>query len=442
MEGIRCDEGMQGDRDRWARQRAAGLLRTRESSEQASYIELFFDLIMVFALNRLVGFVVEGAGSADSSIRWIAVGKALLLFVPLIWTWTITAYMTARFQPETTRARQSVLLTAFAMLVMGTSLTTAFDGGAIAFVLAYIVAQTGRVAILVWFLGAHPLRDLYYRNVSWFAVGAVFWIVGALTHGTGRLAFWGVAVAVELGSARLGWPLPGRGRERAWVWALRPHYLTERYQQLMLIALGESILSVGATFAGGRRQVTLNEILGLLVAFLTAVLLWRIYFHRAGLVLGDAVSQARDPAGVGRFAGSAHFVMIIGILGTSIGHGIVQTRPIGHSYPAWLAMILGGPACFLLGRTALELAVFARTSLRRWVGIAVLLAAGPPLLSAPPLVAASTAAAVLFGVVLGDSRQAAGRPPEQPEPGDRETNWLGITRLTKVIRWPPSRTRS
>lgn len=403
-------------------------MRTRESSEQASYLELFFDLVMVFALNRLVGFVVEGAGSADSSIRWIAVGKALLLFMPLIWTWTITTYVTARFEPETAKTQRSVLLTAFAMLVMGTSLTTAFDGGAIVFALAYAVAQAGRVAILVWVLGAHPLHELYYRNLAWFGVAAVFWVAGALTGGAGQLVLWGVAVTVELGSARLGWPLPRRGRERALVWALRPHYLTERYQQLTLIALGETILSVGATFASGRRNVTLNEILGLLVAFLTAVLLWRIYFHRAGLVLGDAVSRARDPARVGRFAGSAHFVMIIGIVGTSIGHGIVQTRPAGHSHPAWLAMILGGPACFLLGRAALELAVFARISLRRWVGIAVMLAAGPPLLAAPPLVAASIAAAVLFGVVLGDSRQAAGRPPEPPRPADREATWLRLAR--------------
>ncbi|WP_276469492.1 low temperature requirement protein A [Micromonospora tulbaghiae] len=419
---------MRRDHGWWTRGRAGGLLRTRESSQQATYLELFFDLIMVFALNRLVAFALNGAGSVDSSFEWIAVWKALLLFTPLIWAWTTTAYLTTRFEPYRGGTQQSVLLGAFAMLVMGTALPDAFDGAGLVFALAYVVAQTGRVLVLVRALGAHPLRDLYFRNLAWFSLAAVFWLIGAFTTGVEQMTLWSVAVVIELGSARLGWPLPGLGRERAWAWALRPHYLAERYQQLVLIALGETILSVGATFASGRGRITLTEIFGLLVAFLTAVLLWRIYFHRAGLVLGDAVSAARDPANLGRFAGSTHFVMIAGIMGTSIGHGIVQTRPTGHSYPAWLAMILGGPACFLLGRAALERAVFARISHRRWVGIAVLLAAGPPLLFAPPLVSAVIAAVVLFGIALVDSRQAARRPPEEPKPA-AEPAWLWPRRL-------------
>ncbi|MEV4542284.1 low temperature requirement protein A [Micromonospora echinaurantiaca] len=415
---------MTGDRRRWGRGRAVGLLRSEQSEQQASYVELFFDLVMVFALNRLVAFAVEGAGSADAAIRWASVGRVLLLFVPLIWTWTITAYITARFDPKASGTQSSILLTAFAMLVMGTALTGAFGGGGLVFALAYVFAQTCRVLVLGWSLGTHPLAWLYYRNLAWFGVAAMFWVGGALAADGARVLLWAVAVAVELGSAWLGWPLPRLGRERVSAWALRPHHLAERYQQLLLIALGETILSVGATFAVGRGRVGANEILGLLAAFLTAVLLWRIYFHRSGVVLGEAVAAARDPAEVGRFAGSAHLVMILGIVATSVGHGIVQTHPTGQSHPPWLAMILGGPACFLLGRAALERAVFARVSPRRWVGIAVLLAAGVPLLSAPPLVAAATATAVLFGIAVADTRRAARRPPEAPHPADSEATWL------------------
>ncbi len=399
-------------------------MRSRESAQQATYVELFFDLIMVFALNRLVAFAVDGAGTADGTIRWISVVRVLLLFAALIWAWTFTAYITARFDPEAAGTQWSILLTAFAMLVMGTSLTDAFGGGGLVFALAYVFAQTARVLVLDWALGAHPLAELYHRNLMWFGTAAVFWVLGGLSKGNAQVSLWAVAVAIELGSARLGWPLPGRGRQRATAWAIRPHHLAERYQQLLLLALGETILSVGATFAVGRGRVSGNEILGLLVAFLTAVLLWRIYFHRAGLLLGAAVAAARDRAQVGRFAGSTHVVMVGGIVAASVGHGIVQSQPVGHSYPAWLAMILGGPACFLLGRAALERAVFARISFRRWIGIAVLLAAGPPLLSAPPLVAAATAAVVLFGIAVADTRQAARRPAEKPNPADGEATWL------------------
>ncbi|MEV4197565.1 low temperature requirement protein A [Micromonospora globbae] len=420
---------MARDRERWSRGYGVALLRKRESAQQATYVELFFDLVMVFALNRLVSsgvadLEVPGQAPADYLARWAGLGRTLLLFAPLLWTWTITAYLTARFDPRTPALQRSTLVAAFAVLIMGTSVPHAFDGaGGLSFALAYTLNQVGRLLIFVYIIGAHPLGRLYVRATVWLAVGGAFWILGGLTTGGAQVVLWILAVIVDFGAARLGWPLPRLGRGRQAVWEMAPHHLAERYQQLMLIALGETILAVGITFTTNKDRPGGYESLGLLTAFVTTVLLWRIYFQRAGQVLGEAAVKARNPGKVGGFIASAHTLMIFGIVITAIGYELVQHHPLGYTFPAWLAMILGGPACFLVGRAALERAVFSRVSRRRWIGIGILLLTFLPLVAAPPLAAGVTAAAVLFGIAYVDTRRAAHRPPEEPHPLDARSNW-------------------
>jgi low temperature requirement protein LtrA len=434
---IGCDGRVAGSRRRRLdRGLGARLLRGSESRQQATYVELFFDLVMVFALNRLVahamsGLAAPGLESSDVAKRWAAIGQTLLLFAPLIWTWIITAYVTARFDPRVPQTQWVLLGTAFALLVMGTSVPYAFDGGGLTFALAFAITHVGRVLITSYFVRGHPLARMLLRPLLWSVPVALLWIIGALHSGSTRVTLWILAVAVDFCVTRLGWPLPHLGRGRESAWALSPHHLADRFQQLILIALGETILAVGIIYASGSSRPGGYESIGLVVAFVLAVLLWRIYFHRAGQVLGEAVATARDPAALGRFIGAAHVVMILGIMFVAIGHELIQSHPTGRTYPAWLVMILGGPACYLFGRAALERAVFDRVSPRRWAGIALLLATGAPLLAAPALVAGITAAVVLFGIALLDTLQSAGRPPELPHPAEARVNliwWRGTGR--------------
>lgn len=407
------------------------MLRGPESAQQATYVELFFDLVMVFALNRLVAYAesaLEGPGltSSDVARRWIAIGQILLLFAPLIWTWMLTAYVTARFDPRSPNTQLVVLGTAFALLVMGTSVPYAFDAGGLSFALAFAVTHVGRVLVTGYLVRGHKLARLLVRPMIWSVPVALLWIIGALNTGSARVTWWivavAVAVAVDVAGARLGWPLPRLGRGKDTAWALAPHHLADRFQQLLLIALGETILAVGIVYASKSDRPGGYQKVGLYLAFVVAILLWRIYFHRAGQLLGVAVASARDPASLGRFIGTAHVVMIIGIMFVAAGHVLIQNHPLGRIYPTWLAVIMGGPICFLLGRAALERAVFDRVSPRRWGAVALLIVAGVPLLAAPPLAAGITAAVVLFGIALLDDLRSAGCPPETPRPANALAN--------------------
>ncbi|MCF0094388.1 hypothetical protein B0E54_03233 [Micromonospora sp. MH99] len=191
-------------------------------------------------------------------------------------------------------------------------------------------------------------------------------------------------------------------------------HLPERHEQLLLIALGETVVSIGLTYA--HHPATLPATTALTITFLSAVLMWKIYYYRAGQLLADAVAMSSNRAAAGRVAGAAHLLLVLGIIAAAAGSEVVLARPDGRSHPAWLAVILGGPALFLIGRIRLEQVVFNRIATRRLVGIAALVLLAPPLSFAPPLFAAIAAAVVLLGVALADARRRVGRPPEPPSP--------------------------
>ncbi|SCL14502.1 Low temperature requirement protein LtrA [Micromonospora nigra] len=388
----------------------------RESAHQADYLELFFDLVLVFALNGLVNRIVPALTTDDLNVRWAALFQTVVLALPLLWLWTTTGHITSRFDPRRRLIQLVVLISALGLLIMGTSLPYAFSGRGLAFALPYVLLQAGRPLLFIFTLPVgDAVRALYLRSAIWFAGSAVLWIGGALTTEWRRVVLWTSAVAVDLIGARLNWPVRGLARLPASAWAVeRGRHLPERYQQLLLIALGETVLALGISYTN--EPATTETTIGLLTAYLTTVLLWRVYYHRSGEMLGEALDSVRGRNNLGRITGAAHIVMVFGIVATAIGYKLVQQHALDRPFPLWVVVILGGPALFLWGRIRLERVVFDRLSRRRVVAIVALAVLMVPLAFTSALVAAIAASVVLFGVAAADARRSAGRPPEAPAP--------------------------
>lgn len=388
----------------------------RENTGQADYLELFFDLVLVFSLNGVVSRIAPSLSNADLSVRWASLFETVVLALPLIWLWTTTGYITSRFDSQRRLIQVMVLTTAFGLVIMSTSLPYAFTERGLAFALPYVLLQVGRPLIFILLLPAgDSVRILYSRSAIWFAGSAFLWVGGSLVTGQQRVALWALAMAIDLIGARLDWPVRGLLRPFASAWAVeRGRHLPDRYQQLLLIALGETILALGIAYTGG--PATAERTTGLVTAFLTTVLLWWVYFHLSGALLGAALDAVANRAALGRIAGAAHVVMVFGVIATAIGYEVVQQHATERPYPVWMAVILGGPALFLYGRIRLEWVVFNRLSRRRVVGIVTLVLLTVPLAFTTALTASIAAAAVLLGVAVADARHAAGRPPELPSP--------------------------
>jgi low temperature requirement protein LtrA len=387
---------------------AAALLR-RPEEPRATFLELFFDLVFVLALFRL------SQGLLDH-LTWSDGFQTLVLLLALWSVWTNTAGFTDRLDPQHPLIQLLVLATMFGTLVMAAATPEAFRERGLFFAGAYVATQIGRSAVAKVLVRGHEARGAFARPLFWSSVSAVPWIAGAVAHDTARGVLWALAVAVEYVALALGLPTPrlGRASARAVEFAISAEHLGERYRQFFIIALGELILVTGLTFSRSRFEA--DRIAAVVVAFVTTALLWRIYIHRAGGLLAEAIAAARDPIRATISAVYAHLVMVAGIVAAAVGDEVVIEHSFGHSQPAWIAVILGGPALFLAGRGMLEYAVFSRVSRTRVIGVLLLAAISPAMVLVPPLVVAIVPALVLAGIAVSDAVRTRGHPPEPPSP--------------------------
>ncbi|MEH1166539.1 low temperature requirement protein A [Micromonospora sp. CPCC 205539] len=399
--------------------RAAGRLEPASYVPgRATFLELFFDLVYVFALTRISARAFEELireGARDHA--WAAVtssGKTLLLLLALWAVWQGTAWTTSRYDPYRTPLQAVVVIALVGSMVMGVAIPRAFSATGMMFAVAYVVAQVSRPLILVIALGPQPHRRLKIRMAVVFATSGVLWIVGAALPTDRQVVLWTAALTLEYLAARCGWPVPGLGRSTVSKWDIAGEHLADRYQQFFLVALGETILVAGFSYSKGPFEM--SHAWAFALALATSIMLWRIYIQRAGQILGEAVTKARHPASIGRSAADTHLVMVVGLAATAIGYELIINHPMEQVPGPWLAMVLGGPALFLAGRARFEYEVFGRVSPSRWIAILVLAGAAVPLLFLPGLVATATGVLVLLAVAVADARRARGHPPEAPSP--------------------------
>ncbi|MFC3499984.1 low temperature requirement protein A [Micromonospora krabiensis] len=398
--------------------RAANLLRKRESPQRPTFLELFFDLVYVFALTRIVHELVldytRGHVAETLTTTLSENGETLLLLLALWWIWAQTAWTTSRFDPFQPAIQVVVVATMLGSLFLAVAISGALAETGLLFAGTYAAIQVGRTLFFALTMRGHILRRVNMLALVWFGASAVPWLTGAFAPELTRNLLWTLALAIDYLGGRLGWPVPRLGRARESPWAVAGEHLAERYWQLVIVALGETILTSGSSLLRG--PIVAERTLALTLSFLTTVLLWRIYFYRAGQILGEAIAASADPGRLGRSAEISHLLMVAGILATSAGSELVLMDPTGQAKPAWVGAILGGPALYLAGRSLFEYVAFARVSRPRPIGILVLAGIAPVMVGRPPLGVAAAAAAVLLGVAVSDAIRAHGRPLEQASP--------------------------
>ncbi|MGW3604580.1 low temperature requirement protein A [Micromonospora sp. NPDC005161] len=392
----------------------ARLLRTESSLQRATFLELFLDLVFVFALTRISArLITDFTGTERGALAGL--GQALLLLLALWAVWSLTVWSTSWLNPEAPVVQTVIVMTMAGAMVMAVAVPDGFGARASLFAVTYVTLQIGRV--LYFHIAGHGRPDSRQtiRVLVWLGLSAPLWVVGGLIDdGTVRGSLWTIAALVDYVGLFLGWPTPRVGAQRIGGQTIAAEHLAERYQQFLLIALGEAIFVIGLAFSGS--QFHTAQTAGFTLALATTVLLWRIYFHLAGGVLGAAISRSRDAPRLATDMALAHLVMIAGVVLTGVGFELFITEPLGDLPAPWLIAVLGGPAVFLAGRSALEYQVFGRVSRSRTGGLLALVLLTPATLHLPPIATGAATAVVLLGVTYADARRSHRRPAEQPAP--------------------------
>jgi low temperature requirement protein LtrA len=389
-------------------ERLPRILRKRGEPESPTFLELFFDLVYIFMLSRLSAGLAQ-----DLSPRNLAQMAVLLLAA--WWIWVLTAWLTDLFNPQLPVIQALVLVVMFGTLVMAIAVPRAFGEYGPLFVAAYFGIHLARDGVLIPGTRVNP--DIQARSVRvafWYLVTAGPWIAGAFTHGITRLGLWAVAVTVDLGAARIGWPTPRLGRTELASQIFTGTHLGERHRQIFNIALGELVLTAGiglafSGFAAGRVAVCA-------VAFANAVLLFLLYFHRVRQLLAPGAASSVERVRPGISTSYTHLVMVAGIVVISAGTSLAIDRPFGEAPPAGTFAILGGPGLFLLGTILLDQAVTGRILWSRLIALLVLAATGPAMRLLPPLGIMIVANLVLLITFAGELAIGRRRPAGAPQP--------------------------
>jgi low temperature requirement protein LtrA len=377
-------------------------LRERDGGEQqVTVVELFFDLVYVFAVTQLSHLLIH-------HLTWAGAARTAFLLVVIWWAWIYTTWMVNWFDPGSTAVRLVLILVMLASLLMAAAAPEAFGSHAMLFAGAYVTLQVGRnVAAAVLLANDHPLRAVFERIVAWSVAAGSLWIAGSFLHGDNRLWLWAPALAVDLAAPLVGYWTPGRGVSRTEDYTVEGGHFAERCQAFIIIALGESIVLTGATAADA--GLTSEVVFALAIAFLETAALWWLYFGEVAEHSRRHLAASDDPGRLARDAYTyLHVPIVAGVILTAVGDELLVGHP-GHSLtPAGTAMVLGGPILFLLGETFFRLRMIQSANAKRVVTMVVLALLAFASSSVSALALMAFAAAVLTALAVWEY------PPTEP----------------------------
>jgi low temperature requirement protein LtrA len=380
------------------------LMRDRtEGHERVTNVELFFDLVYVFAVTQLSHHLLPRPTAAK------ALQTALLL--AMVWlVWAYTTWVTNWLDPERIPVRLLLLALMLVSLVMSAALPRAFGDSGLIVGLAYAVMQIGRSLFAVWALQGKPLVRNFERILAWCCVSGALAVGGGLMASVfPRALLWLLAVGVDVAGGICGFYTPGLGRSTTEEWDIEGGHFAERCQAFILIALGESIVVIGATLAGLLRPLSLPHadrapsITAFVVAFIGSIALWWLYFDRSAGEGAKLIAASDNPGRIGRTAYHLiHPIMVAGIIGAAAADDLVLARPdtVGVGSTSWL--ILGGTGLYIVGLLAFRLTVWGRLSWSRAGGLLVIALLGLVAPHVSALVLSICTAVVVVAIAVAD----------------------------------------
>jgi low temperature requirement protein LtrA len=355
-----------------------------------AFVELFFDLVFVFAVTQLT---VQTAHDLTPQ----GVLRAILVGWLIWWAWTQFTWTLNPADTTHDRVRILTLAATAAAFVMAASVPRAFTDEAVWFALPYLVVRLLGLGLQVLVEMEREGADhaAVYRWAGASLVGLVLVLVGALVEPGLRSVIWLGAIGADFTAATLA--------GRATSWDLNAAHISERHGLFVIIALGESLIVAAAAIAGA--QVTLSLVLSVGAAIVLACLLWWTYFgwlkdaleHRFAAAHPDRLgSLARDAFSF------AHFPLVCGIVGFAVAVEETVAHPDDPMAGPVLAALGIGVALFVASSALSLWRLGGPVLVARLAALAVMAAAlvAVAAFAPPPVVPLGAVAVVLFGIVL------------------------------------------
>jgi low temperature requirement protein LtrA len=348
--------------------------------ERVTPLELFFDLVFVLALTQCTQLMADHP-------TWEGVAQATLILAVLWWSWSGYAWLTSVINPEEGAVRIAIFAAMAAFLVVALCVPQTFGDLGLLFAGAYGVVRVAHIA-LFW-IASREDPDLR-SSVSFLgmstAVGVGLLALASFLDGVAQGAVWVLAIALDYGGPYF---LGAAG------WKLVPEHFAERFGLIIIIALGESIVAIGAGVTG---DVTAGIVAAAILGVTLAAMMWWAYFDVVALVATRRLAGITDRREQNETArdsyGYLHLPMVAGIVLVALG----LKKTIEHVddplkiVPAFA--LIGGFSIYLLAHVAFRWRNVHTVNRRRLVLGVALFALLPLAIEIPALATLAIVAAV------------------------------------------------
>jgi low temperature requirement protein LtrA len=386
---------------RWGR--VPGWVRPTGEDDRVTTFELLFDLVYVFAATQVTGYMVHAHNGQG-------VAQGLLVLALLWWTWSAYAWLGNQARADEGVLRAGMAVAMAAIFVVDLTIPEAWQdapgglNGPLVLVGAYLLVRC--VHLTLYAMAATGDRELRHQlAITWgpLLVSAALLVAGALLGGRTQSLLFACAllldwVGVYLTSRQGGWRLRS------------PAHWTERHGDFIILAIGESVVAIGAGAA--QQPISGTLLLAAVLGVAAAVGLWWLYFDVASSAaerrLLEADGQARVSLAVEAYT-YGHFPIVAGIVVAAVGiEGVLahaeQVKPLG-GFSA--AALFGGVAAYLAGSLVFKWRMHGSLSLPRLVAIGVLLAGLPAAIVLPPLAGLAGLVVILAALIVVETTRYA-----------------------------------
>jgi low temperature requirement protein LtrA len=375
-----------------------------EGEERVTPLELFFDLVFVLSFTQVTFTMAH-----DPS--WEGLGEGMLILAAVWWAWAAYGWLTNTIDPDQNLNRLCMFAAMAAMLVVSLSIPQAFGDRGLLFGCSYFFVRAMHLVLYV----TNTKRDDDTDNLQaimklapGLLLGSALLIVAGALDGGARTSVWIIAILID-------WSTPLLFGSEGF--RLHPGHFAERYGLIIIIALGESVLAIGAA---AEISLSTGEVVAALLGIAAVVALWWAYFDIVAIVAERRLKEAPpgEQAPLARDSYSyLHFPMIAGIVLLALGlkRTLADTGEPLDTVPA--IALCGGPALYMIGHIAFRFRNVGTLNKHRTVATVALLALIPLALSADALGALTAVSVLLAGLIAYEAirfREARARVRANP----------------------------
>lgn len=313
----------------------------REQTRHATWLELFFDLVFVFAIAELAHLL-------HSDLSWMGMAGFVGLFVPVWWLWIDFSYYADQFDVDSGPYRLVMLGVMFGLVVLALTVHDALQGGSAEFAAVYTAL---RLVIIFLYVQAWRFvpqsRELTARYAISFSGAFLLWLLSIAVPEPSRFWLWAIALLVEISNGPITYltirTVP-----------TQKSHMDERFGLFVIIVLGEAIISVATGVSQTDWQW--RSVLTGMGGFLTAISLWWMYFERADeSTIDQALRGGKRVLLRSYIYGYSHVLAFMGIVATGVGIQFAIEAASGPAFSAEARTVLcGGITLFLIGVSTLQ----------------------------------------------------------------------------------------